>query len=76
MTVGELQQLLIAKLLRMSGGTPRRWRVAIGPIRVRDASTHTHCNWEVHPSGSAREVAEIERLLDTVRLDHPIVRQA
>jgi hypothetical protein len=73
MTAGELQQLLIAKLLRTSGGTARRWSVAIRPIQVRDVSTHTHCNWEVHPSGSTGEVAEIERLLDTVRLNHPIV---
>lgn len=73
MTASELQHLLIARLIRQVGGTARRWRVAIGPMQIRDASTHPHCNWEVRPSGSARDVAEIERLLDTVRLDHPIV---
>jgi hypothetical protein len=73
MTATDLQYLLISRLIRQSGGTARRWRIAIGPVRIRDASTHTHCNWEVQPSGTAREVADIERLLDVVRLDHPIL---
>jgi hypothetical protein len=73
MTAGELQDFLIARLTRKAGGSARQWRSAIGPIRVRDASTHAHCNWEVNPSGTAREVAAVEQLLDTVRLDHPFV---
>ena len=73
MTAAELQHLLIARLIRKLGGTARRWRIAIGPVQIRDASTHTHCNWEVSPSGRPRETAEIERLLDTMRLEHPIV---
>ena len=73
MTASELQHLLIARLIRKAGGTTRLWRIAIGPVLIRDASTHSHCNWEVRPSGTTRDVAEIERLLDSVRLDHPIV---
>jgi hypothetical protein len=73
MTPGELQLLLIARLIRKSGGIARAWRVAIGPMQVRDVSTHTHCNWEVRPSGTARVTAEIKNLLDVVRLEHPIV---
>ena len=73
MTVAELQHLLIARLVRTAGGTARRWRMAIGSIQIRDTATHPHCNWDIRPSGSISEVAEIERLLDTVRLDHPIV---
>jgi hypothetical protein len=73
MTAGQLQDLLIARLTRSSGGTARRWRLAIGPIKVRNAATHAHCNWEVEPSGTLGELAAIERLLDTVRLEHPVV---
>lgn len=73
MTASELQDLLLATLVRSCGGTQRRWRMALGPIRVRDPATHPHCNWSVNPSGSAGEIAAIERLLDDLRLTHPIV---
>ncbi|KQS02320.1 hypothetical protein ASG11_16295 [Sphingomonas sp. Leaf357] len=73
MTTGQLHTLLIARLTRTSGGTARGWRIALGPIKVRSAATHVHCNWEVEPSGTEREIAAIERLLDQVRLDHPLV---
>ena len=73
MTTNELQAMLIARLVRIAGGSPRQWRIAIGPIRLHDLATHAHCNWSVAPSGSAREIATIERLLDTMRLTHPIV---
>jgi hypothetical protein len=32
-----------------------------------------HCNWSVTPSGSAHEIAEIERLLDDFRGRYPLV---
>lgn len=73
MYVSQLQELLVNRLVRKAGGSQRAWRVAIGPIRLYDPATHPHCNWSVAPSGGTRQVAEIERLLDSVRLDHPIV---
>jgi hypothetical protein len=73
MTAGKLQDLLIARLIRAAGGSARTWRLALGPIRIRPAATHVHCNWEFSASGSVREVAAIERLLDDVRLDRPFV---
>lgn len=73
MTANELQDLLITALVRKAGGTRRQWRMAIGPIRLHDRATHPHCNWSVAPSGSSREIAEIERLLDDVRLSHPVI---
>jgi hypothetical protein len=72
-TAGQLQDLLVARLARAAGGSARRWRVALGPVHLHDLATHAHCNWSVRPSGGTRENSEIERLLDTVRLDHPIV---
>ena len=73
MTASELQDLLLRTLTRDGGGTQRRWRVVLGPIRLHDAATHAHCNWSVDPAGTPREVDEVERLLDRIRLDHPIV---
>ncbi len=73
MTASELQELLAKTLARAGGGTQRHWRLVVGPLRLHDAATHPHCNWSVDPSGTAGEVAAVERLLDRVRLDHPIV---
>jgi hypothetical protein len=73
MTASDLQDLLVATLARKLGGSPRRWRIAIGAVRLHDSATHPHCNWSVAPSGPNIVVAEIEALLDTVRLSHPIV---
>ena len=73
MKASELQDFLVTTLVRKAGGTRRQWRMAIGAVRVRDRQTHPHCNWSVSPSGSVSEIAEIERLLDDVRLSHPYV---
>lgn len=73
MTASELQDLLVATLARRAGGSQRPWRLAVGAIRVHDAATHPHCNWSLDPTGEPSRVAEIERLLDEVRLSHPIV---
>lgn len=66
-----LQDLIVSQLARDAGGTRRRWRIVVGPVRVHDPMTHPHCNWSVNPSGNSREVAEVERLLDTMRLQQP-----
>lgn len=76
MTGSKIQDLLVAVLARNKGGSARSWRIAIGPVRVYDPATHPLCNWSVAPSGSARENAAIEHLLDTVRLTHPLVTGA
>ncbi|HTG38172.1 hypothetical protein [Sphingomonas sp.] len=74
MTPGQLQDLLVATLTRTAGGSQRRWRLAVGPVRVYDRATHAHCNWSVTPSGNPQEVAAIESLIDGVRASHPFVR--
>jgi hypothetical protein len=73
MTASDLEQLLVARLVRERGGTSQTWRRALGKIIVRDADTHAHCNWDVRTSGTHAQNASIERLLDFVRLEHPIV---
>lgn len=73
MRVSQLRELLVTLLVRRAGGTQRRWRAVLGPVRVHDVATHAHCNWSVAPSGSVSEIAQVEELLDTVRLEHPIV---
>ena len=73
MHISQLQDLIVSTLVRQGGGTQRRWRIALGPVRLRDPIDYAHCNWDVTPSGTPRENAAIERLLDTIRLDHPTV---
>ena len=71
MLASQLQDLIVSTLVKQVGGTQRRWRIALGPIKLRDPLSYVHCNWEVAPSGTPRENAAIERLLDTIRLEHP-----
>lgn len=73
MTAGDLQDRIVARLLRGFGGTKQRWRSVLGALRVYDVRTHPHCNWAAAPSGSAREIEIVERLLDDIRSEHPIV---
>ena len=71
MTASELQDLLVAALVRRTAGSQRSWRLAVGRVRLYDPATHPHCNWAIDPSGSAGQVETIERLIDEVRLAHP-----
>ncbi len=73
MTASELQDIVVATLARRMGGTQRRWRMALGPIKLLDSAMYTHCNWSVTPSGSSSENHAIESLLDQIRIDHPIL---
>ena len=73
MTARDLQELLVTMLTR-EGGNRRRWRIVVGDVRVYSLSTHPRCNWSITPDGNAGEVARVERLLDTLRLSHPIVQ--
>ena len=73
MTAADLEQLIIARLVRDQGGTSQTWRRALGRIIVRDPRTHGHCNWDVRPAGTDAQHAAIETLLDEVRLQHSIV---
>ena len=75
MRASELQDLIIATLVRQQGGSARRWRLAVGPVRVHDRDTHAHINWTIEPHGTARENGIVERLLDDVRLTHSLVEQ-
>ncbi len=73
MISSDLEQLLIARLVREKGGTAQMWQRALGKVILRDTTTHTHCNWDVRPSGTDAQRAAIEGLLDDVRLEHSIV---
>ena len=73
MFVSQLQDLIVFTLVKQRGGSQRRWRIALGPVQLRDPDIYAHCNWDVAPSGTPRENAAIERLLDTIRLEHPNV---
>lgn len=73
MTASELQDLLVATLVRRHGGTRRGWRLVVGRVRLYDPATHPHCDWAIDPSGGAHEIAAVERLIDDVRLTHPLL---
>lgn len=72
MTASDLQDLLVTMLTREAGNR-RRWRSVVGAVRVYSIATHPHCNWSVTPTGSAAENARVEQVLDSVRINHPIV---
>lgn len=74
MTPAELTDLFLARLLKEHGGTRRRWRAVLGPIRLYDVETHPHCNWALDPSGSAAENGAVERIADDLRGKHPILK--
>ena len=73
MTRDQMIDLLVARLLREQGRSKHHWRKAIGAIRLYDRETHPHCNWTVTPTGSVRDVAIIEGLLDDMRFAHPLL---
>jgi hypothetical protein len=73
MTAHQLLDLLLSSLVRQHGGDRRRWRTALGAVRIHDLATHPHCNWSIEASGSAREKAKIEYMLDDIRGTHPII---
>ena len=75
MTASDLLDLFVTNLARNSGSNRRRWRVAVGDVRIYSIATHPHCNWSVTPSGSVSEIAAVERLADDLRGRHPIVMQ-
>ncbi len=76
MTASDLHDRIVSSLARKHGGTKRRWRIAVGDIRVYSAATHPHCNWSVEPTGTASENDAVQRLLDELRLRHPLVAEA
>lgn len=72
-TALDLRDLLVAALAKEAGGNQRRWRIAVGDVRVYSIDTHPHCNWSIAPSGTDGEVDRIERQVDRFRERYPIV---
>lgn len=73
MTTDRIADMLVARLVRDHGGSKHHWRKVIGPIRLYARDTHPHCNWTATPTGSARDIASVENLLDDIRMKHPIL---
>ncbi len=73
MTASDLEQLIVARLIRERGGTSQTWQRALGKVIVRDPETHAHCNWDVILTGNDAQRAAIEQLLDDVRIEYSIV---
>jgi hypothetical protein len=75
MTGPELRDALIREIVKAHGGSASRWRQAVGQIKVYARETHAHCNWEVRPSGSLRDVQVVERAADGLRAALPYVEE-
>ncbi len=73
MTDADLIDRFLAQLVREAGGNRRRWRLVLGAVRLHDVATHPHCNWSIAPTGTADEVAEVERVSDELRLRYPVI---
>lgn len=73
MTRDQMTDLLVARLLRDHGNTKHHWRKAVGGLRLYSRDTHPHCNWTATPTGSVRDVALIEALMDDLRMAYPIL---
>lgn len=73
MTVTELRDLIVRRLVRENGGGTMRWRNVLGDLRVYSRDTHAHCNWDARPVGPSGDVALVEQAVDQVRLRHPFV---
>ena len=73
MTVVELRDLIVRRLVRDNGGGTVRWRKVLGELRVYSRTTHAHCNWDARPSGISSDVALVEQAVDQVRSHHPFV---
>jgi hypothetical protein len=69
----ELRDLIVRNLARAHGGGTTRWRQSVGELKVYSLETHSHCNWDVRPTGSALEMSRVERAVDDVRVKHPYV---
>lgn len=74
MTADQISDLLVARLVRDHGGPKHEWRKRIGRVRLYSPATHPHCNWAVEPVGTALQIEAIERLLDELRITHPMLR--
>lgn len=70
---GQIQNLILAQLVRSVGGTRQHWRRVMGQLRVHSIKTHPHCNWDVYASGSPAEVHAINKVVDQLRTMHPHV---
>lgn len=73
LTVDQLKDLLLARLVRDHGGIRREWRKRVGEVRLYSVSTHPHCNWAIDAVGTRAQVEAIETLIDDLRLRHPIL---
>lgn len=73
MTADQLIDMLVARLVREHGGSKHHWRRVVGTARLYSRATHPHCNWSVTPTGTVREIAVLETLLDQMRIDHPLL---
>uniref|UniRef100_UPI0035C9F4E4 hypothetical protein n=1 Tax=uncultured Sphingomonas sp. TaxID=158754 RepID=UPI0035C9F4E4 len=72
-TAAELRDTLAHILAGAAGGTEEEWRAAIGEIEKLPTWANIRSNWAVHPTGSAKQLAAIEKAVEVVRAAQPYV---
>jgi hypothetical protein len=72
-TPDELRETLVQILVGAVGGEEARWREAVGEVEKLSLAFNIKSNWAIHPTGTAGELAAIDKAAEVVRAAHPCV---
>ena len=72
-TAADIRTLLAHLLAGVAGGSEAKWAKLVGEVEALPIVFHPRSNWRVQPSGSAEQLAAIEKAIAVVREAHPYV---
>jgi hypothetical protein len=72
-TPDALRDILVEILTGAAGGKAAKWRKAVGEVEKLSLAFNIRTNWAIHPTGTAAELAAIEKAAEVVRAAHPYV---
>ncbi len=72
-TPTKLADLLVELLTGAAGGTETEWRAAIGGVEKLPTWANVRSNWAIHATGTAEQLAAIEKTVEVVRAAHTYV---
>ena len=75
LTAAQIQALLVAMLTGAVGGEVDEGRECIGDVVVLPLAKNPRCNWTVVSIGAPEQLAAIEKAVDLVRGEHPLVQR-
>jgi hypothetical protein len=68
-----LRDILVEILTGAAGGTEAKWRKSVGEVEKLSLAFNIRTNWAIHPTGSATDLAAIDKAVEVVRTAHPYV---